>query len=171
MKLPHTVLFRHSAPQGRPTTCNLASLGGSVNDSANRSLAAATASAASALAASTGDDTALRKLFVRGLAWETTSEKLRAVFSAYGEVEDGTVSYDRATGESRGFGFVTFADVDGANRALQEPTKTIDVSDLPRLPKRMKRLRNMTKRVACDALWPHLHRDAPRGVIWPSKGR
>lgn len=131
---PHDLIISHLSRscrlvlQGRPTTCNLASLGGGASDNANRSLAAATASAASALAASTGDDTALRKLFVRGLAWETTSEKLRSVFSAYGEVEDGTVSYDRATGESRGFGFVTFADVEGATRALQEPTKTIDVS-------------------------------------------
>jgi len=64
---------------------------------------------------------------VRGLAWETTSERLRSVFSTYGELEGGMVSYDRNTGQSRGFGFVTFKTVEGANRALAEPTKTIDV--------------------------------------------
>ena len=99
---------------------------GTAKSNATKSLAVATASAASALAKSTGDDTALRKLFVRGLAWSTTAETLRTVFGTYGAIEDATVAFDRATGQSRGFGFVTFSTVDGATRALQEPSKTID---------------------------------------------
>lgn len=110
---------------GRTTSCSLASMG-TAKSNATKSLAVATASAASALAKSTGDDTALRKLFVRGLAWSTTAETLRTVFGTYGAIEDATVAFDRATGQSRGFGFVTFSTVDGATRALQEPSKTID---------------------------------------------
>ncbi|CAI5480533.1 unnamed protein product [Closterium sp. Yama58-4] len=67
-----------------------------------------------------------RKLFVRGLAWETSSETLLAAFEQYGEIEEGAVITDRTTGRSRGFGFVTFKSSESAYRALREPTKMID---------------------------------------------
>ncbi|GJP33732.1 hypothetical protein CLOM_g18252 [Closterium sp. NIES-68] len=67
-----------------------------------------------------------RKLFVRGLAWETSSETLLASFQEYGEIEEGAVITDRTTGRSRGFGFVTFKSSESAYRALREPTKMID---------------------------------------------
>ncbi|EFJ14894.1 hypothetical protein SELMODRAFT_27842, partial [Selaginella moellendorffii] len=69
------------------------------------------------------------KLFVRGLAWETTSQALRDAFQHYGEIEEGAVITDKATGKSRGFGFITFKHMDSAQRALKEPSKTIDVSE------------------------------------------
>ncbi|KAJ7520275.1 hypothetical protein O6H91_20G076100 [Diphasiastrum complanatum] len=71
-------------------------------------------------------DPAHRKLFVRGLAWETTSQALRDAFEQYGEIEEGAVVTDKATGKSRGFGFITFKHMDSAQRALKEPSKTID---------------------------------------------
>lgn len=71
-------------------------------------------------------DPAQRKLFIRGLGWETTTEKLRALFSAYGEIEEGIVILDKATGKSKGYGFVTMKHVDGALLALKEPSKKID---------------------------------------------
>ncbi|CAI5982617.1 unnamed protein product [Closterium sp. NIES-64] len=67
-----------------------------------------------------------RKLFVRGLAWETSSETLLAAFEQYGEIEEGAVITDRTTGRSRGFGFVTFKSSESAYMALREPTKMID---------------------------------------------
>ena len=33
---------------------------------------------------------------------------------------------DKTSGKSRGFGFVTFKHMDSAQRALKEPSKTID---------------------------------------------
>jgi len=66
-----------------------------------------------------------RKLFVRGLAWETTSEQLLEKFKEYGPVEEGTVCTDKSTGKSRGFGFVTFASVVGALEALKSETHDI----------------------------------------------
>lgn len=67
-----------------------------------------------------------RKIFVRGLGWDTTTETLKTVFSQFGEVEEGAVIMDKATGKSRGFGFVTFKHMDGAQRSLKEPSKRID---------------------------------------------
>lgn len=69
-----------------------------------------------------------RKVFIRGLAWETTTETLKDAFSTFGEVEEGAVIYDKATSKSKGFGFVTFIDMDGAQRAIAKQTVEIDVS-------------------------------------------
>ncbi|KAL1563763.1 UBP1-associated protein 2C isoform X1 [Salvia divinorum] len=71
-------------------------------------------------------DTAQRKLFIRGLGWETTTEKLRALFSSYGELDEAVVILDKVTGKSKGYGFITFKHVDGAIMALKDPSKKID---------------------------------------------
>lgn len=60
------------------------------------------------------------KLFVGSLSWNTTSEQLEEAFAACGEVVEAKVVTDRETGRSRGFGFVTFQDDDGATKAIQE---------------------------------------------------
>ncbi|KAI9017440.1 hypothetical protein BC832DRAFT_519473, partial [Gaertneriomyces semiglobifer] len=59
------------------------------------------------------------KVFVGGLAWETTNDSLRSAFEKYGEVTDAYVIQDRDTGRSRGFGFVTFADEQNAKDAVE----------------------------------------------------
>ncbi|CAN8259319.1 unnamed protein product [Cochlearia groenlandica] len=71
-------------------------------------------------------DISLRKLFIRGLAADTTSESLRSLFSSYGDLEEAIVILDKVTGKSKGYGFVTFIHVDGALLALKEPSKKID---------------------------------------------
>ncbi|RBR27119.1 uncharacterized protein FIESC28_00063 [Fusarium coffeatum] len=58
------------------------------------------------------------KLFVGGLAWASTSDSLRQLFSEFGEVLDSIVMSDRETGRSRGFGFVTFSNQDEAEAAI-----------------------------------------------------
>ncbi|MBA0857138.1 hypothetical protein Goshw_007941 [Gossypium schwendimanii] len=70
-----------------------------------------------------------RKLFVRGLAWNTTSETLCAAFRMHGEIEEGAVIYDKATGKSRGYGFITYKHMESAHSALRAPSKLIDVSN------------------------------------------
>ncbi|KAB2034661.1 hypothetical protein ES319_D04G101400v1 [Gossypium barbadense] len=67
-----------------------------------------------------------RKLFVRGLAWNTTSETLCAAFRMHGEIEEGAVIYDKATGKSRGYGFITYKHMESAHSALRAPSKLID---------------------------------------------
>ncbi|XP_075490848.1 UBP1-associated protein 2C-like [Primulina tabacum] len=71
-------------------------------------------------------DPALRKLFVRGLAWNTSSETLCAAFQEHGEIEEGAVIHDKTTGKSRGYGFITYKDMESAQRALRAPGKMID---------------------------------------------
>ncbi|TYJ48392.1 hypothetical protein E1A91_A01G058900v1 [Gossypium mustelinum] len=71
-------------------------------------------------------DPSQRKLFIRGLGWDTTTDGLRSLFSVYGELEEAVVILDKTTGKSKGYGFVTFKHVDGALLALKEPSKKID---------------------------------------------
>lgn len=50
------------------------------------------------------------KLFLGGLAWDTTDDDLRQYFSTYGKVDAVSIKYDAVTRNPRGFGFITFAD-------------------------------------------------------------
>lgn len=50
---------------------------------------------------STTPDQAQRKLYVGGLSPETTSEMLLAFFTRHGEIEEGSVAYDKDTNKSR----------------------------------------------------------------------
>ncbi|KAJ1943462.1 Heteroproteinous nuclear ribonucleoprotein A1, partial [Kickxella alabastrina] len=65
-------------------------------------------------------------LFVGGLSWETDENRLREYFSKYGTIIDCSIMRDQTTGRPRGFGFVTFENIDGVNAVLQEPTHTVD---------------------------------------------
>jgi len=60
------------------------------------------------------------RLFVGGLAWATDDEALRRAFENFGEVTDAKVITDRDSGRSRGFGFVTFAEEESAQNAVNE---------------------------------------------------
>ncbi|KAF5661406.1 glycine-rich RNA-binding mitochondrial-like protein [Fusarium heterosporum] len=60
------------------------------------------------------------KLFVGGLAWATTDESLRDAFTQFGEVTEARVIFDRETQRSRGFGFVTFAEEESADVAIDQ---------------------------------------------------
>ncbi|KAI3716223.1 hypothetical protein L6452_23414 [Arctium lappa] len=71
-------------------------------------------------------DPSQRKLFIRGLGWETTTEKLRDLFATYGDLEEAIVILDKVTGKSKGYGFVTYKHIDGALMALKDPSKKID---------------------------------------------
>ncbi|CAH8363244.1 unnamed protein product [Eruca vesicaria subsp. sativa] len=75
---------------------------------------------------SADSDISQRKLFIRGLAAETTTEGLRSLFSTYGDLEEAIVILDKVTAKSKGYGFVTFKHVDGALLALKDPSKKID---------------------------------------------
>ena len=59
-----------------------------------------------------------QKLFVGGLAFSTSTERLREAFAAAGQVESAAVVTDRDTGRSRGFGFVEMATVAEAEQAI-----------------------------------------------------
>jgi len=50
-----------------------------------------------------------KKLYIGNLSHDTTEQQLRDLFSPVGEITDLVVISDRATGNSKGFGFVTVA--------------------------------------------------------------
>ncbi|KAL8515855.1 hypothetical protein ACS0TY_014526 [Phlomoides rotata] len=58
------------------------------------------------------------KLFVGGLSYGTDDQSLRDAFSNFGEIVDVRVITDRDSGRSRGFGFVSFSNDEGASSAL-----------------------------------------------------
>ena len=58
------------------------------------------------------------KLFVGGLSFTTTNDSLRAAFARFGMVGQAIVMTDRATGRSRGFGFVEMGTQEEADRAI-----------------------------------------------------
>ena len=60
------------------------------------------------------------KLYVGNLAYDIDNERLSSMFSEYGEIKEATVIMDRLTNKSKGFGFVTFANDEDADKAVRE---------------------------------------------------
>ena len=60
------------------------------------------------------------KLFIGSLAWATTDDSLSALFSQVGTVVSARVITDRATGRSKGFGFVEMSSDEEAKKAVDE---------------------------------------------------
>lgn len=71
-------------------------------------------------------DLTLKKLFVRGIGYETTLESFKSVFAEHGEIVDAVVVTDKTTGKNKGYGFITYRHADCALSALEEPSKMID---------------------------------------------
>src|SRR5436305_3482341 len=61
-----------------------------------------------------------KKLFVGNLNFKTNDDDLRTLFSQAGTCESATVMMDRATGRSRGFGFVEMSSDEEALKAIQQ---------------------------------------------------
>ncbi|MFY9822242.1 MAG: RNA-binding protein [Thermoanaerobaculia bacterium] len=61
-----------------------------------------------------------KKLFVGNLNFKTTDDDLRTLFAQAGTIESATVMMDRATGRSRGFGFVEMSSDEEAEKAVRE---------------------------------------------------
>ncbi|MFN0032982.1 MAG: RNA recognition motif domain-containing protein [Flavobacteriales bacterium] len=63
-------------------------------------------------------------IFVSGLNFSMSSDELSEVFAAYGAVTSAKVVTDRATGRSRGFGFVEMAGEEEARNAISALDQT-----------------------------------------------
>ncbi|XP_050205504.1 glycine-rich RNA-binding protein 4, mitochondrial isoform X2 [Mercurialis annua] len=57
------------------------------------------------------------KLFVAGLSWSVDEKSLKDAFSSFGEVSEVRIAYDKETGRSRGFGFISFSNENEAECA------------------------------------------------------
>ena len=60
------------------------------------------------------------KLFIGGLAFSTSNDRLRDLFAQAGGVDSAAVVMDRDTGRSRGFGFVEMATAEEAEAAVKK---------------------------------------------------
>ncbi len=61
-----------------------------------------------------------KRIYVGNLPWNVTYDKLKALFTSFGEIEQAIVIANRETGRSRGFGFVTFLEDESADKAIKE---------------------------------------------------
>ncbi|KAA0039354.1 RNA-binding protein 24 [Cucumis melo var. makuwa] len=71
-------------------------------------------------------DTTYTKVFVGGLAWETHKDTMKKYFEQFGDILEAVVITDKATGRSKGYGFVTFREPDAAMRACVDASPVID---------------------------------------------
>ncbi|CAK9152965.1 unnamed protein product [Ilex paraguariensis] len=58
------------------------------------------------------------KIYAGNLSWDVTSQSLREAFADQPGLQSAKVIYDRDSGRSRGFGFVTFASAEEVEAAL-----------------------------------------------------
>jgi hypothetical protein len=58
------------------------------------------------------------RLFVGGLSFSTSTDRLRETFARFGGVDSAAVMTDRETGRSRGFGFVEMSSPEEAEQAI-----------------------------------------------------
>ncbi|NJK84893.1 MAG: RNA-binding protein [Bacteroidales bacterium] len=74
-------------------------------------------------------------IYISNLSFNINDQDLKELFDEYGSVSSAKVIFDRATGKSRGFGFVEMSDNDEARKAIAEldkaeyDGKTINVSE------------------------------------------
>jgi RNA recognition motif-containing protein len=59
-----------------------------------------------------------RKIYVGNLSYNVTSSDLEQLFTAHGQVQSAEVISDRATGRSKGFGFVEMGSDEEAAAAI-----------------------------------------------------
>jgi len=83
------------------------------------------------------------KMFVGGLSWETTEDKLKAYFEQFGEVKDVSIKRDMNTNQSRGFGFILFSDPESVEKVVLKSEHLLDNKNID--PKRARALRKDNK--------------------------
>ena len=58
-------------------------------------------------------------IYIGNLSFSTTDDKLKAIFSEFGEIESVKVITDRFSGRSKGFGFIEMPSNSEADRAIK----------------------------------------------------
>tara|TARA_Y100000034_G_scaffold81182_1_gene97327 strand:+ start:268 stop:552 length:285 start_codon:yes stop_codon:yes gene_type:complete len=60
------------------------------------------------------------KVYVGNLPFTVDDDKLKELFSEFGEAEEVIVIKDKFSGRSKGFGFITFKEDESAKKAISE---------------------------------------------------
>jgi len=119
-------LLGSGPPPPPPPTVGLPPVGLARLDAKRRDSGDSEARSTHSSSNSTTEDHAPNKIFVGGISFQTTPEKLRAYFAPYGTILDVMVLKDPATNRNRGFGFVTFADIESVNKVLNQEEHMLD---------------------------------------------
>ncbi|KAK6947116.1 RNA recognition motif domain [Dillenia turbinata] len=67
-----------------------------------------------------GDGASPGKIFIGGLAKDTTYATFNKHFGKYGEITDSVIMKDRYTNQPRGFGFITYADPSVVDKVIED---------------------------------------------------
>ena len=81
-------------------------------------------------------------IYVGNLPYQTDEQRLRDLFSAYGKVDRVSIIFDKETGKSKGFAFVTMTDDTEANNAIN----TLNNKDLEGRPLKVNQARPREER-------------------------
>ncbi|KAJ6912432.1 LOW QUALITY PROTEIN: hypothetical protein NC651_014980 [Populus alba x Populus x berolinensis] len=68
----------------------------------------------------------LRKIYVSNVGANLDPQKLMSFFSEFGEIEEGPLGLDKATGKPKGFCLFVYKTVESAKKALEEPHKSFE---------------------------------------------
>jgi RNA recognition motif-containing protein len=79
----------------------------------------------------------MKRIFVGNLAFQSTEDGIRVLFTQHGDVSSVKIITDRETGRSRGFAFVEMADDVQAEAAIQ----AVNGADLDGRPLRISEAR------------------------------
>ena len=69
-------------------------------------------------------------IFVGSLPFKIEESELQEIFEEYGEVTSVKIITDRATGRSKGFGFVEMTNEEEAKKAIEEVAKQAELEKL-----------------------------------------
>ena len=71
-------------------------------------------------------DVSGRKIYVRNVPVGMEAGPLVTFFSQYGQIQEGPLGFDKQSGRSKGSALFIFEKVEAAQRAVEEPLKTIN---------------------------------------------
>lgn len=70
------------------------------------------------------------RVYVGNLSWGVDNLALENLFSEQGKVLEAKVVYDRESGRSRGFGFVTYDTAEAANSAIESLNGVVSLTSI-----------------------------------------
>jgi len=65
-------------------------------------------------------------LHIRNLPWTIASRQMKEYFSEFGHVKTANVVFDKITGMSRGYGFVTFSSKEACESVLNKKIHSLE---------------------------------------------
>lgn len=102
-----------------------------------------------------GESDEVGKIFIGGLTRDTTDDMLKNYFLKYGDILECIVMKDKATGNSRGFGFVKYADPNSVAGVLKDRPHSLDNKVIDPKPCTPKGIQQQKKNAAMEHTQTH----------------